>query len=132
MKLEWISFVFFSLAAIVHFISFLMHSYFHNTPTVQKILNISGQDVGVLRPWLFIMGYADLFLSAGVAWGLYYVLSLQIMLAGVLTGYAASFMLALGLMRGWLLPQRRSLSTIYWLPPLIGLVLVFFHIKKYM
>jgi hypothetical protein len=131
LKLEWVSFFFFCLAALVHLISFFMHAHFHHTSTVQKVLKISGHEVGPLRPWLLIMGYADLFLGLGVVWGLYYVLSLQIMLAGVLTGYAAFFMLALGLLRAWLFPQRRSLALAYWLPPLMGLILVFFHVKQY-
>ncbi|MFN8845332.1 MAG: DUF1304 family protein [Bdellovibrionales bacterium] len=131
MKLEWLSFIFFCLASLVHLISFFMHAHFHHTPWAQKVLKIAGHEVGPLRPWLLIMGYSDLFLCLGVAWGLYYVLSLQIMLAGVLTGYAAFFMLALGLLRAWLFPQRRRLAVAYWLPPLLGLVLVFFHVKQY-
>lgn len=131
MKLEWISFILFALASFIHLISFLLFAHFHNRSFVQKIINFSSHDVAKLKPWLLTVGYTDLFLAAGTIWGLYYVLSLQIMLAGVLTGFCALSMLGLGLVRWWFLASRRKLFILYWLPPLLGMVLLFFHIKKY-
>ncbi len=130
--MEWISFVLFALAALIHIGFFIAESILFQRPGGHRIFGLKESDVLAVRPWAFNQGFYNLFLALGTLLGLYFVLKMQIMLAGVLTGFCAVSMIGAGLALWWSVPRLRRFALIQMLPPLLGLLFLYFHVSRYL
>lgn len=128
---EWISFFFFLLAAIVHFVFFVFESVLFQRTDGHKLLKINQTHHDAVKPWAFSQGFYNLFLSLGMLLGLYFVLKLQVIVAGALTGLCAVSMVGAGLVLWFSAPHLRRVALVQLVPPLLGLGFIFMHVKKY-
>lgn len=129
--IEWISFFFFALAALIHFGFFYVESVLFQKKGGHKVLKTKESDHEAVKLWAMNQGFYNLFLALGMILGLYFVLKLQVGLAGALTGFSAASMVGAGLVLWITAPHLKRAALVQILPPLLGLVLVFFHVTKY-
>ena len=126
--IEWISFFFFALAALVHIGFFIMESFLLQKPGAEKALRISDQAHAAIKPWAFNQGFYNLFLALGTFWGLSFVLKKQVMIAGVLTSFCGFCMIAAGVVLWFSVPHMRKWAYLQAGLPLLGFICLFFHI----
>lgn len=131
MWIEWISFFFFAVAAVLHVLFFVMESILFQRPNGYKLFQVSEKNHEAVKPWAFNQGFYNLFLGLGTLAGLYFVLSKQIMLAGVLTGFCGFSMIGAGVVLWFSAPHLRKGALAQALPPLLGFVFLFFHISRF-
>jgi putative membrane protein len=129
---EWISFFFFALAALIHLGFFIFESIVLQRPNGHRWLKINERDFVHVKLWAFNQGFYNLFLSLGMILGLSFVLKLQVHLAGVMTGFCSISMLAAGTVLWFSAPRLRKMALVQAVPPLLGLIFIFFHISKHL
>lgn len=118
---SWISFTFFALAGLIHLGFFYFESFYLQKHTANA----------EVRLWAFNQGIYNFCLAIGVFLGLYFVLKKQIMLAGVLTGFCAVTMIIAGVALFFSAPNLRKFALLQALPPFLGLILLYFHIRTF-
>ncbi len=128
MKLEWISFFFFFIAGLVHIFFFILESFLIQKPDGHKYLKISKSDHAAIKPWAFNQGFYNLFLALGVFLGLYFVLKLQVQIAGVVTSVFGFGMIGAGLVLFFSEPKLRKGAYLQIIPPVLGFFFLAFHI----
>ena len=129
---KWISFFFFTIAAFIHLGFFVFESFLLQSPKGHQWLKMNEKDFSHVKIWAFNQGFYNLFLSLGMFLGLYFVLKLQVHLAGVMTGFCSFSMVFAALVLWFSAPQLRRAAILQGLPPLLGLIFVFFHVTKYL
>jgi putative membrane protein len=129
MDAKWISFYLFALAGVIHLGFFVFESFFLQTQKGEKFLKLSPDTYRQVRVWAFNQGFYNLAFALGTFWGLYYVLKLQVMVAGVLTSFCGFSMIMFGMVLWWTVPSMRKLAYLQMGPPLLGFLFLFFHIK---
>lgn len=130
MKSEWISFLFFSLAGIIHIGFFVLESILFQKNGSHKLLGVTESEHAAVKVWAINQGFYNLFLAIGLFTGLSFIFQKQIMLAGVLTGYCGVSMAASGAVLWFTAPKSRKFALLQMLPPLIGFMFLFFHIAN--
>jgi len=132
LKAEWISFFLFALAAFVHIGFFVAESFLFQRSGGHRLFGVKESEVPAVRIWAFNQGFYNLFLALGTFVGLYFVLKMQIMLAGVLTGFCALSMIGAGIVLWWSAPRLRRFALLQITPPLLGLLFLYFHVARYL
>lgn len=130
--LEWISFFFFLVAAVVHLMFFVMESILFQRKGGHKIFKMKETDHDVVKVWAFNQGFYNLFLSLGMFLGLYFVLQLKVVLAGAMTGFCGVSMVGAGIALWFSAPHLRRAALVQLVPPLLGLLFVLGHVTKYL
>ena len=128
MMIKWGSFIFFSLAGVVHVGFFLIESILLQKKVGQKILGISDSQHAAVKVWALNQGFYNLFLALGTFVGLSFVVKKRVLEAGILTGFCGLSMIAAGLVLGFTSPHLRKWALLQALPPLAGLLFLYFHI----
>lgn len=129
---EWISFFFFFVAAVVHMVFFVAESILFQRKGGHKVFKIKETDHEVVKIWAFNQGFYNLFLSVGMLLGLYFVLQLKVLLAGAMTGFCGVSMVSAGIVLWFSAPHLRLAALIQLTPPLLGLLFVLGHVTKYL
>ncbi len=130
MKIEWISYFFFFIAALVHILFFILESVLFQKPGGYKYFKIKPEHHDVVKPWAFNQGFYNLFLAVGMLVGLYYVNQLEIRLAGLMVSFCGLSMITAGLVLFMTDKKMRRGALIQILPPLIGFFFLAFHIME--
>ncbi len=125
---QWASFYFFAIAALIHVGFFIFQSFWLQKDQAQSFLKISASEHQAIKVWAFNQGFYNLFLAAGVLIGLYFVLKLQVMMAGVMTSFAGVCMIIAGVVLWFSSPKLRKFAYLQALPPFLGFVFLAFHI----
>lgn len=129
---EWISFFLFLVAAFIHIGFFFVESVLFQKEGGYKIFKVKESEHNAIKLWALNQGFYNLFLALGMLLGLYFVLKLQVVLAGALTGFSAACMVGAGFVLLFTAPHLRRAALLQILPPLLGLVSVYFHVTKYL
>ena len=129
MKVEWISFALFALAGFIHIYFFYLQSILFQKKDGYKYFKIQEKDHAAVKIWAFNQGFYNLFLAIGTFLGLYFIFQKQVMLAGVLTSFCGLSMIGAGLALWFSAPQLRRGALIQILPPTIGFIFLFFHVR---
>lgn len=129
--IQWVSFFFFFVAAVMHIGFFVIESFLYQKPEGYKFFKVSPQDHQATKNWAFNQGFYNLFLALGTFWGLYFVTQKQVMVAGVLTGFCGMSMLAAGVVLWFSAPQLRKAAYYQIIPPLLGFISLSFHILHF-
>ena len=128
MKAEWVSFLFFGLAGILHLGFFILESVLFPRKGGHKLFKVSEANHAVVKIWAINQGFYNLFLALGTFVGLYFVLVGKILLAATLISYCGFSMIGAGLVLWFTAPQLRRGALIQALPPLLGFFFLYFHI----
>ncbi len=128
MKIEWVSYFFFGLAAVIHILFFVIESYFFQKQNGFKIFKVKQEDHEVVKIWAFNMGFYNLFLALGMILGLYFVNQLEIRIAGILVSFFGFCMLTAGAVLFLTQPKLHRGALIQLMPPLLGFIFLAFHI----
>lgn len=126
--LKWVSFFFFSIAAIIHILFFVMESILFQKPEGYKIFKIKPADHAAVKIWAFNQGFYNLFLAIGMIVGLYFVLLGRREAAGLLVSFSALFMIGAGLVLLLSAPHLRRGALVQTIPPVLGFFFLAFHI----
>ncbi len=129
MKVEWISFIFFFIAALIHIGFFILESILFQRPDGYKYLKIPAKDHSAIKLWAFNQGFYNLFLGLGTLLGLGFIFQKQVFVAGVLTSFCGLSMIGAGLVLWFSAPPLRRGALIQLLPPLIGFIFLSFHVR---
>lgn len=129
--IQWVSFFFFFVAAVMHVGFFIIESFLYQKPDGYKFFKISSKDHQATKTWAFNQGFYNLFLALGTFWGLYFVTQKQVMVAGVLTGFCGMSMLAAGVVLWLSAPHLRKAAYYQIIPPLLGFISLSFHILHF-
>jgi putative membrane protein len=132
MFVQWMSFFFFAVAGLLHVLFFVMESILYQRPHGYKIFKTSPDHHQAVKPWALNQGFYNLFLALGMFVGLYFVLSKQIMLAGVLVGFCGLSMIGAGLVLWFSAPNLRRGALIQLVPPTLGFFFLGFHIARFL
>lgn len=130
--MEWISFFCFFVAAVIHVAFFSIESIFFQRSGGHKIFKVKEADHEIVKVWALNQGFYNLFLSLGMFLGLYFVLRLQVVVAGVLTGFCGISMVGAGIVLWISSPKMRQAALIQLVPPLLGLLFALSHVTKYL
>jgi putative membrane protein len=128
MKIEWVSYFFFGLAALLHIYFFILESIRFAQPSVYKKFGIKEDQLEIVKLWAFNQGIYNLFLAAGMIMGLYFVNQLEIRIAGILVTFFGLCMILAGLA---LIYSKRKLwkaALVQMGPPIFGFIFLAFHI----
>lgn len=128
MKLEWVSFFFFFVAGLVHIYFFILESFLLQKTDGYKYLKIPPSDHTAIKPWAFNQGFYNLFLALGIFLGLYFVLKLQVHVAGIVTSVFGFGMIGAGLVLFFSAPKLRRAAYLQIIPPALGFFFLAFHI----
>jgi putative membrane protein len=128
MKLEWISFIFFGIAAALHILFFILESYLFQKPGGYKIFKMSASDHEATKNWALNQGFYNLFLALGMIVGLYFVLIGRREAAGLLVGFTGLSMIGAGLVLFFSNKKLRRASFVQMIPPMAGFLFLIFHI----
>lgn len=128
---QWMSFVLFAMAALIHIGFFVFESYVLQKPDAYKMLKITEQEHKVMKVWAFNQGFYNLFLAAGVGIGLYYVMQKQVMMAGVMTGFSGFCMIVAGTALWFSVPRMRKFAYLQAGVPALAFVFLAFHIARF-
>lgn len=126
--IQWMSFIFFALAALVHIAFFVFESFLLQKPGAYKRLNLTQEQHQAIKPWAFNQGFYNLFLAIGVFVGLSYVLQKKIQMAGLITGFCGMSMLAAGIVLWFSVPSMRKYAYVQAGLPALGFLFLVFHI----
>lgn len=126
--LKWVSFFFFSIAAIIHILFFVMESILFQKPEGYKIFKIKPADHAAVKIWAFNQGFYNLFLAIGMIVGLYFVLLGRREAAGLLVSFSALSMIGAGLVLLLSAPHLRRGALVQTIPPVLGFFFLAFHI----
>jgi putative membrane protein len=128
---QWMSFVCFFVAALLHFGFFIVQSFLYQRPHGYKLFKTSPEHHAATKIWAFNQGFYNLFLSIGTFWGLFYVLRKEVMLAGVLTSFCGFFMIGAGLVLWFSQPRLRRGALLQMVPPALGFLFLAVHILHF-
>lgn len=128
MKLAWVSFIFFAIAAIVHFSFFILESILFQKPNGYKLFKLKESDHEPVKIWALNQGFYNLFLALGMVVGLYFVIIGRRESAGVLVGFSGLSMIGAGIVLLFTSPNTRRGALLQILPPAIGFFFLLFHI----
>lgn len=131
MVTQWLSFMLFALAGFIHIGFFIFESFVLQRPGAHKILKLSESEHTAVKVWAFNQGFYNLYIAIGTFVGLYFVLTKQVMYAGLLTSYCGVMMIGAGVILGVSSPQLRKWALLQIAPPLLGFIFLFFHIAKF-
>lgn len=129
MKSEWISFIFFAIAAIFHLGFFILESILFQRKGGHRLFKIPAKDHDAVKVWALNQGVYNLFLSLGTFLGLYFVLKKQVMLAGLLTSFCGVSMIGAGLVLWFSAPHLRRGALLQIVPPALGFLFLAFHVS---
>lgn len=131
MIVQWLSFLFFAVAGLLHILFFVMESILYQRPDGYKLFKTAPEHHSAVKPWALNQGYYNLFLALGTFMGLFFVLRKQIMLAGVLIGFCGLSMIGAGLVLWFSSPSLRRGALIQLVPPALGFFFLSFHIARF-
>ena len=131
MIVQWLSFICFALAGLLHVGFFIIESILYQKKGGHVLLKVSEADHQATKVWAFNQGFYNLFLALGTFGGLFYVMQKQVMLAGVLTGFCGLSMIGAGIVLWYSAPRLRRGAVLQALPPLLGFIFLFFHITSF-
>jgi putative membrane protein len=129
---EWLSFIFFGIAGVMHVGFFVLESLVFQKPSGRKIFGISEKAYPEVKIWAFNQGFYNLFLAIGIFIGLYLVMQKQIALAGLLISFCGFSMIGAGLVLFFSAPQLRRGACLQMLFPILGFFFLAFHIASHM
>lgn len=130
MKVEWISYVFFFAAAIIHIFFFILESVLFQKSNGYKYFKMKKEDHAAVKPWAFNQGFYNLFLAVGMLIGLYYVTQLEIRMAGMMVSFCGLSMVIAGIVLFLTDRKMRRGALIQAVPPLLGFFFLAFHIME--
>jgi putative membrane protein len=128
MKIEWVSYFFFFIAALVHIYIFILETFLFQKADGYKAFKMKKEDHEAAKPWALNQGVYNLFLAVGMLLGLYYVNQLEIKVAGVMVSFSGFCMIAAGLVLFFTNKKMRKGAYIQMVPPLLGFFFLAFHI----
>ena len=128
MKIEWVSYFFFFIAALVHIYFFILESFLFQKPEGYKIFKSKKEDHAGAKPWAFHQGIYNLFLAVGMLMGLFYVTQLEIKTAGAMVSFSGLCMVIAGLALFFTDKKMRKGALVQMVPPLLGFFFLAFHI----
>lgn len=128
MKVEWVSYFFFFLAAMIHIYIFVLETFLFQKAEGYKAFKIKKEDHEAVKPWAFNQGFYNLFLAVGMLIGLYHVIKLEIKVAGVMVSFSGFCMIIAGLVLFVTQKKMRRGACIQMIPPLLGFFFLIFHI----
>lgn len=131
-KLEWLSFFIFFLAALIHVGFFVFQTIVLQRSAGAKILRLSAEGHQAVKAWAFSQGFYNLFLAIGVCLGLVLVIQKKVMLAGILVGFGGLSMFLAGVVLWFSAPHMRKFALLQAVPPALGFVFLFFHVKDHL
>ncbi len=131
MKLEWVSFIFFAIAAGLHILFFVMESILFQKANGYKIFKLKETDHSAAKIWAFNQGFYNLFLAIGMIIGLYFVIAGRREAAGLLVSFSGLSMMGAGLVLYFSAPHLRRGAWAQMLPPAFGFFFLAFHIFKF-
>jgi len=129
--MQWLSFLCFALAGLLHIIFFVVESILYQKKGGHALFKVSEADHQATKVWAFNQGFYNLFLALGTFGGLYFVFQRQVMLAGVLTGFCGLSMICAGIVLWYSAPHLRRGALAQILPPLLGFIFLFFHVRSF-
>jgi putative membrane protein len=129
MIIQWLSFAFFFLAALIHVGFFVMESILFQRPGGHRILKISESDHAAVKIWAFNQGFYNLFIAIGTFVGLTLIFKKQFFVAGIMTGFCGLSMIGAGLVLWFSSPRMRRGALIQIIPPLLGFIFLSFHAR---
>ncbi len=132
MVVQWVSYFFFFLAAVIHIGIFVLESFLYQKPEGYKYFKVSPQDHQATKQWAFNQGFYNLFLAIGMLLGLYYVNQLQVRMAGVIVSMFALFMIMAGVVLWFSNKKLRKGALLQIVPPVLGFIFLSFHIMDRM
>lgn len=115
------------IAALIHVYFFILESLWFMRPAVYRRFGLDSHDeAAVVKSWAYNQGFYNLFLAAGVAFGLALVGAGNVEAGRALTLFACGSMLAAGIVL--FLHDRRFLraAAIQAVPPLIAVLAILF------
>ena len=118
MFVSWLSFACFALAGLIHG-GFFIYEVF----VLPK-----HQESAVVKIWARNLGVYNFCFAVGTFVGLYFVLKLQVMLAGVLIGFCGISMIIAGLTLWFSAPRLQRFALLQSVPPALGFVFLTFHV----
>ncbi len=130
MKLEWVSFIFFTIAAIFHVLFFVMESILFQKPNGYKIFKLKESDHLPVKIWALNQGFYNLFLAIGMFIGLYFVIIGRREAAGILVSFSGLSMMGAGLVLFFSAPKLRRGAWVQMLAPALGFIFLASHIFK--
>lgn len=128
MKVEWISYFFFFIAALLHILFFVMESILFQRPGGYKFFKVKPEDHQATKIWAFNQGFYNLFLAIGMLIGLYFVNQLEIRMAGMMVSFSGLSMVAAGIVLFFSDKKMRRGALIQMVPPLLGFFFLAFHV----
>lgn len=128
MKVEWISYFFFFIAALIHILFFILESVLFQKKDGYKYFRVRPEHHESVKKWAFNQGFYNLFLALGMFVGLYYVTQLEIRLAGMMVSFCGLSMIAAGCVLFFSDKTMRRGAWIQMGPPLLGFFFLAFHI----
>lgn len=131
MFVQWMSFVCFFVAAVIHVIFFVVESILFQRPDGYSYFKMPEQDHKAAKVWAFNQGFYNLFLAIGTFVGLLMIFQKKIMLAGVLVSFCGMSMLGAGIVLWFSAPHLRRGAYVQIIPPLLGFFFLFFHVARF-
>jgi putative membrane protein len=128
MKIEWVSYFFFFIAALVHIYIFVLETFLFQKENGYKAFKMKKEDHEAVKPWALNQGFYNLFLAVGMFMGLYYVNQLEIKVAGAMVSFVGFSMVAAGLVLFVTNKKMRKGALVQMVPPLLGFFFLAFHI----
>ena len=128
MKIEWISYFFFFVAALIHVFIFIIETFLFQKAEGYKFFKIKKEDHEAVKPWALNQGFYNLFLATGMFIGLYYVNQLEIKIAGIMVSFAGFCMIAAGVVLFTTNKKMRKGAYLQIIPPLLGFFFLAFHV----
>lgn len=123
---KWLSFVFFSMAALIHIGFFYLEAF--ALAKKPQLMKVNPQHFDTLRPWCVNQGYYNLFLAIGMIAGLICVLLQRREAAGALVGFCGLFMIGAGIVLRLTVPTLKRGFYLQTFPPLLGFLFLSVHI----
>ena len=127
MIVQWLSFTFFFIAALIHVGFFIMESILFQKPGGHKLFKISESEHAAVKVWAFNQGFYNLFIAIGTFIGLRLIFQKQFFVAGIMTGFCGLSMIGAGVVLLFSAPRLRRGALIQIIPPLLGFFFLSFH-----
>ncbi len=128
MKIEWVSYFFFFVAAVIHVYIFILESFLFQKPEGYKAFKMKKEDHEAAKPWALNQGFYNLFLAIGMFMGLYYVNQLEVKTAGAMVSFCGFSMIVAGVVLFVTNKKMAKGALIQAVPPLLGFFFLAFHI----
>ena len=129
MIVQWLSFAFFFLAALIHVGFFVMESILFQKPGGHKIFKVTEAEHAAVKVWAFNQGFYNLFIAIGTFVGLTLIFQKQFFVAGIMTGFCGLSMIGAGVVLWFSAPRLRRGALIQMIPPILGFIFLSFHAR---